>query len=105
MKITQELYDELREAMQAVQPVDGRTLAEHRQQYADDGLSYGRWLYDWKHASKPGGLPDYRWVIDKCYPLGMNDSHLTAPLKKIDRELFGDWPNPETQTLNGKRIA
>jgi|14BtaG_2_1085337.scaffolds.fasta_scaffold06711_1 hypothetical protein len=105
MKMPNELFNELKSAMMEVSPVDGRTIAEHRQQYADDGLSYGRWLYDWMHASKPGGEPDYRWVCDKVYPLGMNDTHMTTPLKKIDREAFGAWPNPASQTLNGKRIA
>ncbi len=104
MKISTKHYEILRTAMNDT-ALCGGSLGDARQSYSDRGLSYGRWLYDWLYACRPEGQESSRWICDNLYPAGLDDSHLTAPLKRIDREKFGAWPNPATQTLNGKRIA
>ncbi len=78
------------------------TLAECRQQYIDQGMTYGRWLYDWMNAAKFDGVPACTWICKELYPY-INDTHILTALRKIDREAFGEWTKAETRTVNGKK--
>jgi len=111
MKIKPNHYETLKSAMLAT-PANASwvtgSLKECRQQYADKGMTYGRWLYDWMNAAKfevdgEQGVAACHWICKTLYPDGLHDSHILTAIRKIDADEFGEWANPYTKTVNGKK--